>query len=130
MAFISLLLLWLFGPSILAVTDLSCTIAAFVWILQYSYLSLAFSPGFIIPDGVGFILHLPRFLFLLYVMQSLGKTTELKKTLSFGILAELPFILVAVCYALFPPGIYSYYLAVPVPIMTVIGILLLVWKSQ
>ena len=129
-SFILLVLLWAVGPSVLTMTDLNYTIASVVWILQYSYLWLAFSSGLIIPAGVGFILHLPRFFFALYVMQGLGKITEFKKILTFGILAELPFVLVAVCYALFPPGIYSYYLTVPVPIVTIIGILLLMWKSQ
>jgi len=128
--FILLVLLWVFGPSVFTIADLNYTIASFVWILQYSYLWLAVSYGFITPNILGFLFHLPRFLFLLYVMQALGKSTEFKKALSYGFLAELPFILGAVYYALFPPGVYSYYLVVPVPIITIIGVLLLMRKPH
>ena len=128
--FILLVLLWAFGPSILSFTDLDFTIALLAWILQYSYLGSTLSYSFIMPFSVGIILNLPRFLFILYVVQSFGKTTKLKTLISFGILVELPLILGAVYYGLIPPGVYSYYLTIPVPIIVVVGILLLMWKPR
>jgi hypothetical protein len=127
--FIILIFLWLLGPSIFTITNLNYTIASLVWILQYNQLWSVVSYGSIIPASGGSILHLPRFFFLLYVVTKLGKNTEFKVTLSFGILAELPFILGAVYYALFPPIAYAYYLTIPIPIVTIIGILLLMWKQ-
>jgi hypothetical protein len=127
--FILLILLWAFGPSILVFTNLNCVITSLAWVLEYSYVWSAFSFVFNL-TSVGIILHIPRFFFLLYVSQSLGKTIEFKKTISFGILAELPFILGAVYYSLFPPGVYSYTLTIPLPIILVVGILLLKMKPR
>jgi len=116
------------GPSIFTVTDLNYTLASLVWILQFSQLWSVVSYGFIIPSSGGVLFHIPRFFFL-YAVAKLEKPAEFKAALSFGILAELPFILGAVYYALFPPISYAYYLTIPIPIVTIIGILLLTWKQ-
>ncbi len=128
--FILMVLLWAFGPSVFAITDINFTVASFVWILQYGNLWPVFYFRLIPPTSFGFILHLPRFFFLLYVTSSFRKAINLKKTFFIGILAELPFMLVAVYYMLFPPGVYSYYFTIPVPIILVIGVLLLILKPQ
>jgi len=123
-----LMVLWTFGPSIVSLSNDRVIVASLTWIMHYIFEDSSFSFGSITNISPAIILHSLRLFFILYLIASLVSSIRFKVTVVFGFLVEIPFFFFTVYYALIPPGGYSYYLTLPIPIVVLTGIFLLMRK--
>ena len=130
--FIVLLILAAFGPVAFILTNVGFDMVSWTWAVDYSFLWSRFSIVYLSTSSLVILIFLPKLFFIAYATIYYGEDPRNKKTILFGVIAELPIIIMGAYSALFPPPGYSYFLATPIPVVLIVGIamMLLRWRRD